>query len=69
MKFRENAKKIPAFSAEKKNSLKIGLRHILGIVILHLYAKQQKLMSRSWEKLATDERTNELMDEGTKINL
>ena len=33
---------------------KIGLRHILGIAILHLYAKnQKKLMSQTREKLIT----------------
>ena len=31
--------------------LRIGLRHFLGIAILHLYAKnQQKIMSQSREK-------------------
>ena len=45
---------------------KIGLRYFLGIVILHLYAKnQKKLMSQSREKLVTDERT----DERTWVNL
>ena len=40
--------------------LKIGLRHILAIAILHLCAKnQKKLMSQSREKLETDERTVE----------
>ena len=44
---------------------KIGLRHILGIAILHLCAKnQKKLMSRSREKLVTDGRTNERTDKG-----
>ena len=44
---------------------KIGLRHILGIAILHLCAKnQQKLMSQSREKLVTDERTDERTDNG-----
>ena len=40
---------------------KIGLRHFLGITILHLCAKnQKKLMSQSREKLVTEnERTNE----------
>ena len=46
--------------AQKKFFSKIGLRHILGIAILHLCAKnQKKLMSRSREKLVTNERTNE----------
>ena len=45
--------------AEKKFFSKIGLRHILGIAILHLCAKnQQKLMSQSREKLVTDGRTD-----------
>ena len=46
----------------KKNFfLKIGLRHFLGITILHPCAKnQKKLMSQSREKLVTDERTNEV---------
>ena len=45
--------------AQKKFFSKIGLRHILGIAILHLCAKnQQKLMSQSREKLVTDGRTN-----------
>ena len=45
----------------KKNFLsKIGLRHFLGIAILHLCAKnQKKLMSQSREKLVTDERTDD----------
>ena len=48
---------------------KIGLRHILGIAILHLCAKnQKKLMSPSREKLVTDGRadgrTNERTDNG-----
>ena len=46
--------------AQKKFFSKIGLRHILGIAILHLCAKnQQKLMSQSREKLVTNGRTNE----------
>ena len=46
--------------AQKEFFSKIGLRHILGIAILHLCAKnQQKLMSQSREKLVTNERTNE----------
>ena len=32
----------PAFSARKKNFLKIGLGHILSIVNMHLCAKNQK---------------------------
>ena len=44
----------------------IGLRHILGIAILHLCAKnQQKLMSQSREKLVTDGRTDGRTDERT----
>ena len=47
-------------SAQKKFLSKIGLRHILGITILHHCAKnQKKLMSQSREKLVTDERTDE----------
>ena len=46
--------------AQKKFFSKIGLRHILGIAILHLCAKNQKtLMSQSREKLVTDERTDD----------
>ena len=46
----------PAFSAGNEFFLKIGLRHILGIAILHLCAKnQKKKMSQSREKLVTDE--------------
>ena len=49
--------------AQKNFFSKIGLRHILGIAILHLCAKnQKKLMSRSREKLVTDGRTNERTD-------
>ena len=56
----------PAFSAKKKFFSKIGLRHILGIAILHLCAKnQKKLMSQSREKLLTDGRTDERTDERT----
>ena len=60
---------LPKF-APKKFLSKIGLRHILGIAILHLCAKNhKKLMSQSREKLVTDgrtdERTNERMDERT----
>ena len=45
------------------NLPKIGLRHIFGIAILHLCAKnQQKLMSQSREKLVTDAQTNERTD-------
>ena len=63
MKSREIAKKqfsaiFPSFSTAKNFLPKIGLRHILGIAILHLFAKnQQKLMSQSREKLVTDGRT------------
>ena len=66
----ENAKKtgfsgiFPAFSAGNESFSKIGLRHILGITILHLCAKnQEKLMIQSREKLVTNERTNERTDE------
>ena len=53
---------LPKF-AQKKFLSKIGLRHILGITILHHCAKnQKKLMSQSREKLVTDERTNERTD-------
>ena len=49
--------------AQKFFFSKIGLRHILGITILHQCAKNQKiLMSQSREKLVTDERTNERTD-------
>ena len=45
--------------AQKKFFLKIGLRHFLGIAILHHCAKnQKKLMSQSREKLVTDGRTD-----------
>ena len=45
--------------APKKFFLKIGLRHFLGIAILHHCAKnQKKLMSQSREKLVIDKRTN-----------
>ena len=48
---RENVKK-PGFP-------EIGLRHILGIAILHLCAEnQKKLMSQSREKPVTDGRTD-----------
>ena len=50
------------FRPEKNFSQKseIGLRHILGITILHLCAKNhKKLMSQSREKLVTDGRTDE----------
>ena len=63
MKSLENAKNrfsgiFPAFSADKNFFSGIRLRHILGIAILHLCAKnQQKLMSQSREKLVTDGRT------------
>ena len=64
--FRHISGIFPAFSAGKKFFPKIGLRHILGFAILHLCAKnQKKLMSRSREKLVTNERTNER----TQVNL
>ena len=51
---------------QKKFFSKIGLRHILGITILHLCAKnQKKQMSQSREKLVTDKRT----DGRTQVNL
>ena len=51
--------------AQKIFFSKIGLRHILGITILHLCAKnQKKQMSQSREKLVTDKRTNERTDKG-----
>ena len=38
---------------------KIGLRHFLSCMVLHLHAKNQEiLMSQSREKLITNERTN-----------
>ena len=67
MKSWENAKKpvFPAFSAGDEFFPEIGLRHILGIAILHLCAKnQQKLMSQSREKLVTDGRTDGRTDKG-----
>ena len=55
----------PTFSARNEFFPEIGLRHILGIAILHLCAKnQQKLMSQSREKLVTNERTDERTDKG-----
>ena len=49
----------PTFSARNEFFPEIGLRHILGIAILHLCAKhQQNLMSQSREKLVTNGRTN-----------
>ena len=54
------------FFCPKKFLSKIGLRHILGITILHHCAKNQnKLMSQSREKLVTDGRT----DGRTTVNL
>ena len=71
MKSRENAKK-KVFLAyfrhfrPEKFFPKIGLRHILGTAILHLFVKNhKKLMSQSREKLVTDERT----DGRTTVNL
>ena len=56
----------PAFSPGKIFFSKIGLRHILGITILHHCAKNQKiLMSQSREKLVTDRRTNGRTNERT----
>ena len=68
-KFWENRKK-PYFWAKnpplwpKMGKLdffeKIGLRHFLSCMVLHLHAKNQEiLMSQSREKLITNERTNE----------
>ena len=58
----------PAFSAGNEFFLEIGLRHILGITILHHCAKnQEKLMSRSREKLVTNEPTNQQTNERTKV--
>ena len=55
----------PAFSAGNEFFPEIGLRHILGITILQLSAKnQQKLMSQSREKLVTNERTDGRTDNG-----
>ena len=60
---------LPKF-AQKKFLSKIGLRHILGITILHHCAKnQKKLMSQSREKLVTDGRTNGRTNERTTVNL
>ena len=51
--------------AQKNFFSKIGLRHILGITILHLFAKNhKKQMSQSREKLVTDKRTDERTDTG-----
>ena len=45
--------------AQKIFFSKVELRHILGITILHLCAKnQKKQMSQSREKLVTDKRTD-----------
>ena len=60
---------ISGIFGRKKFFPEIGLRHILGIAILHLCAKNhKKLMSQSREKLVTDARTNgrtnERMDNG-----
>ena len=52
MKSRENAKKpvFPAFSAGNEFFPEIGLRHILGIAILHLRAKfHKKILSTARE--------------------
>ena len=52
--------------AQKNFLSKIGLRHNLGITILHPCAKNQRiLMSQSREKLVTDGRTDERTDERT----
>ena len=45
--------------AQKNFFSKIGLRHIRGFIVMHLCAKNQKiLMIQSREKLVTNERTN-----------
>ena len=69
IKSRENAKKpvFPAyfrhFRPEKNFFLKIGLRHILGIAILHHCAKKLEKTNEPIPRKAgnrrTDERTNE----------
>ena len=54
-KLEKTNEEISAYSAGNDFFPEIGLRHILGIAILHLCAKnQQKLMSQSREKLVTD---------------
>ena len=54
--------------AQKNFFPKFGLRHILGVAILHLCAKnQQKIMSQSPEKLVTDARTDGRTD-GQRLN-
>ena len=72
MKSWENANKtgfsgiFPELLAGNEFFPEIGLRHILGITILQLCAKnQEKLMSQSREKLVTDGRTNGRTDERT----
>ena len=56
---------LPKF-AQKNFLSKIGLRHILGITILHHCAKNQRILwSQSREKLVTDGQTNEQ----TQVNL
>ena len=51
--------------AQKNFFSKIGLRHILGITILHLCGKnQKKQMSQSRGKLVTDKRMNGRTDTG-----
>ena len=73
MKSRENAQNrffrhISGIFGRKNFFPKIGLRHILGVAILHLCAKKQKkLMSQSREKLVTDGRTDARTDNGLFI--
>ena len=55
----------PAFSAGKIFFPKIGLRHILGIAILHLCAKNQKKTNEPISRKAGKERT----DGRTWVNL
>ena len=49
---------------------KIGLRHFLSTIILHLHAKNQKIsMSQFREKLITDRHTDTHTDTRTGVNL
>ena len=73
MKSRENAQKpvFPAYFQHFRPEMNffqkfVGLRHILGIAILQLRAKnQKKRMRQSREKLVTDKRTNKRTNERT----
>ena len=64
MKSRENAKKtsfsgvFPAFSTGNEFLPEIGLRHILGIAILHLCAKNQEKINEPISRKEGNERTN-----------